>query len=82
MAKEKQIENVEEPAVVPRIVEAVGSSVGHHLSGNVKLAELIETAQAAAVLQALAEGVKLTDADELIKRKADARERVYAEHGL
>jgi hypothetical protein len=59
----------------PRIVAAVGTAVN---SDNPALADQLEMAQVRAVEQAIADGVSLENTDEILKRKAEARERVLS----
>lgn len=70
----KQKKTEEAPA--PRIVAAVGTATDSRLPG---LGERLDAAMVAAVEEALADGVSISDSEEILVRKAAARARVLAE---
>lgn len=60
----------------PKIVEAVGSAVN---SKHAERARKISEAYEKAILEALEEGIDINDSEEILKRKAAARQRVLDE---
>lgn len=59
------------------IVEATGTATG--TSRHAQLAKRIEQAMAAAVMDALADGVPMDDTEEILRRKQAARRAVLDE---
>lgn len=65
-----------EETVEPRIVEAVGTAVHASDESRTGLAKEMENAMSKAVLQALADGVAMSDTEEILRRKMAARQEV------
>ncbi len=67
--------SAEELAGKPRIVAGIGTASGAKRDGP-GLAQALEHAQSVAVMRALEEGVSIDNSEELLKRKAAARDLV------
>lgn len=63
------------------VVQAIGTAVGYGSTGDQTLADRVQAAMTAAIIEALAEGVDINDSTEILRRKMDAKDRVLNTYG-